>query len=123
VVGEAKRFAKEIAEGVKRASDLMGQLAMDALRQQRVRQVMKQTRARIYRGLPNSVGLAALPLRMTSVVGSNKLTILPSARVSLLSLSRLCGPWRALLGRYRARAVSRSGCGCAIWCRPRRRFW
>ena len=56
VVGQAKRFSKEIAEGVKRASDLMGQLALDALRQEidemvpRVRQVMKQTRARIYRG-------------------------------------------------------------------------
>ena len=54
--GIPKRFAKEIAEGVKRASDLMGQLALDALRQHidemvpRVRQVMKQTRARIYRG-------------------------------------------------------------------------
>jgi IS5 family transposase len=51
-----KRFAKEIAEGVKRVSDLMGQLALDALRQHidemvpRVRQVMKQTRARIHRG-------------------------------------------------------------------------
>src|ERR1700756_5376980 len=32
--------------------------------------------------LPNSVGLPALPLRMTSVVGSNRLTILPSAWVS-----------------------------------------
>ena len=56
MVGQAKRFAKEIAEGVKRASDLIGQLALDALRQHidemvpRVRQVMKQTRARIYRG-------------------------------------------------------------------------
>jgi IS5 family transposase len=56
VVGQAKVFAREIAEGVKRASDLMGQLALDALRQQidemvpLVRQVMKQTRARIYRG-------------------------------------------------------------------------
>jgi IS5 family transposase len=56
VVGQAKRFEREIAEGVKRASDLMGQLALDALRQQidemvpLVRQVMKQTRARIYRG-------------------------------------------------------------------------
>jgi transposase, IS5 family len=56
VVGQAKRFSKEIAEGVKRASDLMGQLALDALRQEidemvpRVRQVMRQTRARIYRG-------------------------------------------------------------------------
>ena len=62
VVGQAKRFAKEIAEGVKRASDLMGQLALDALRQHidemvpRVRQVMKQTRARIYRGETRAEG-------------------------------------------------------------------
>jgi hypothetical protein len=34
VVGQAKRFAKEIADGVKRARDLMGQLALDALRQE-----------------------------------------------------------------------------------------
>ena len=32
--------------------------------------------------LPNSLGLAAFPLRMTSVDGSNRLTILPSACVS-----------------------------------------
>jgi len=32
--------------------------------------------------LPNSVGLLALPLRMTSVDGSKMLTILPSAWVS-----------------------------------------
>jgi len=62
VVGQAKRFAKEIAEGVKRASDVMGQLALDALREQinemapLVRQVMKQTRARIYRGDTHAEG-------------------------------------------------------------------
>jgi IS5 family transposase len=62
VVGQAKHFAKEIAEGIKRASDLMGQLALDALRQQidemvpRVRQVMKQTRARIYCGETRAEG-------------------------------------------------------------------
>jgi transposase, IS5 family len=56
VVGQAKRFAKEVAEGVKRSSDLMVQLALEALRAEldtmvpRVQQVMKQTRARIYRG-------------------------------------------------------------------------
>ena len=32
--------------------------------------------------LPNSVGLPALPLRMISVDGSNRLTSLPSLRVS-----------------------------------------
>jgi IS5 family transposase len=56
VVGQAKRFAREIAEGVKRSSDLMAQLALEGLRQElekmvpRVQQVMKQARARIYRG-------------------------------------------------------------------------
>jgi len=56
VVGQAKRFAREIAEGVKRASNVMAQLSLEGLRQSieemvpRVRQVMKQTRARIYRG-------------------------------------------------------------------------
>ena len=62
VVGQAKRFAKEVAEGVKRASDVMGQLVLDALRQQidemvpRVRQVMKQARVRIYRGNTRAEG-------------------------------------------------------------------
>jgi hypothetical protein len=68
VVGQARRFAKEIAEGIKRASDLMGQLALNALRQEidemvpRVRQVMKQTRARIYRG--GTVSLRKLNCRV-----------------------------------------------------------
>jgi len=35
-----------------------------------------------FTSLPNSVGLAALPLRITSVDGSKMLTILPSLRVS-----------------------------------------
>jgi IS5 family transposase len=56
VVGQAKQFSAEIASGVKRAADLLAQLKLDGLRQQidemvpRVKQVMKQTRARIYRG-------------------------------------------------------------------------
>ncbi len=56
VVGQAKRFAKEIAEGVKRSSDIVAQLALEGLRQQldemvpRVQQVMRQARTRIYRG-------------------------------------------------------------------------
>ena len=55
-VGQAKRFAKEIAQGVKRASNVMAQLALEGLRQEidemvpRIQQVMKQARARIYRG-------------------------------------------------------------------------
>jgi IS5 family transposase len=56
VVGQAKRFSTEISQGVKRARSIVEQLALDALRQEldlmasRVRQVMKQTRARIFRG-------------------------------------------------------------------------
>jgi transposase, IS5 family len=56
VVGQAKRFSKEISQGVKRATDVLKQLALEGLRQEldamasHVRQVMKQTRARIFRG-------------------------------------------------------------------------
>jgi transposase, IS5 family len=56
VVGQAKQFSAEIVAGVKRAADLLAQLKLDGLRQQidemvpLVKQVMKQTRARIYRG-------------------------------------------------------------------------
>ncbi len=56
VVGQAKRFSEEIANGTKHAKDVLKQLVLDGLRQQLdamvplVRQVMKQTRARIFRG-------------------------------------------------------------------------
>ena len=56
VVGQAKQFSAQVAAGVKRASEALGQLKLDGLRHQidemvpRVKQVMKQTRARIYRG-------------------------------------------------------------------------
>ena len=56
VVGQARRFSKEIAKGVKRPKDIMDQLVLEGLRQEieamvpLVKQVMKQTRARIFRG-------------------------------------------------------------------------
>jgi hypothetical protein len=56
VVGQAKRFSKEIAEGIKRSANVVKQLGLEDLRQEidamvpRVKQVMKQTRARILRG-------------------------------------------------------------------------
>jgi IS5 family transposase len=56
VVGQAKHFSEEIARGVKQATNVMKQLALEGLRREleemvpRVRQVMKQTRARIFRG-------------------------------------------------------------------------
>jgi transposase, IS5 family len=62
VVGQAKRFAAEIASGVKGASDVRKQLVLASLRQEieamvpLVRQVMKQTRARIFRGDTRSEG-------------------------------------------------------------------
>src|ERR1700724_2054204 len=55
VVGQAKRFSKEVANGVKRSTDVVKQLGLEGLRQDidvmvpRVKQVMKQTRARIFR--------------------------------------------------------------------------
>lgn len=54
-MGQAKRFSKKIAQGVKRSSKALKQLVLKALRQEldemrlRVRQVMMQTRARICR--------------------------------------------------------------------------
>lgn len=62
VVGQAKRFSGEIAEGVKRSTDILKQLALEGLRREldemlpRVKQVMKQTRARIFRGDTRSEG-------------------------------------------------------------------
>src|SRR5438132_2519370 len=62
VVGQAKRFAKEIAEGVKRSSDIVAQLALEGLRQQldemvpRVQQVMRQARTRSCRGATRAAG-------------------------------------------------------------------
>src|SRR5271166_5151629 len=56
VVGQAKRFAREIADGIKWTSGIVEQLALKGLRQQieemapRVRQVMRQTRARVFGG-------------------------------------------------------------------------
>jgi len=56
VVGQAKRFSKEISEGVKRSRHVLQQIALEGLRDeldrmvQLVRRVMRQTRARIFRG-------------------------------------------------------------------------
>jgi IS5 family transposase len=56
VVGQAKRFSKEIVAGVKRASSIEKQLVLEGLGQELdamvplIKQVMKQTRARIFRG-------------------------------------------------------------------------
>ena len=55
-MGQAKRFSQEKSEGVKRAADVLKQIALEGLRENldwmipRVRQVMHQTRARIFHG-------------------------------------------------------------------------
>jgi transposase, IS5 family len=62
VVGQAKRFSREIADGTKRARSIKKQAKLQLLRCQletmlpRVRQVIRQTRARIFRGETRSEG-------------------------------------------------------------------
>jgi len=79
VVGQAKRFSAEIAEGVKRATRVVKQLALEGLQAQLdemvplVRQVMKQTRARIFRGNTRSEGkLLSLFEPSTEVIRKGK---------------------------------------------------
>jgi IS5 family transposase len=56
VVGQAKRFAEDIASGVKQSSDVLKQAALEGLRTEldtmagRVQQVMRQTKARVFDG-------------------------------------------------------------------------
>jgi IS5 family transposase len=79
VAGQAKRFSEEIAQGVKRSRSLLKQQALEGLRRQldemvpRVKQVMKQTRARIFRGNTRSEGkLVSLFEPSTEVIRKGK---------------------------------------------------
>jgi len=79
VVGQAKRFSEEITRGVKHSNDIVQQLALKGLRQEleqmalRVKQVMRQTRARIFRGNPRSEGkLLSLFEPSTEVIRKGK---------------------------------------------------
>ncbi len=62
VVGQAKRFSQEITQGVKRSANIVQQVALDGLRRELdrmvllVRQVMGQTRARIFQGNTRTEG-------------------------------------------------------------------
>jgi transposase, IS5 family len=80
VVGQAKRFADEIAQGVKRSTSFLKQQALENWRRQldemmpRVKQVMKQTRARIFRANTRSEGkLLSLFEPSTEVIRKGKL--------------------------------------------------
>jgi IS5 family transposase len=79
VVGQAKRFSQEIAAGMKRSADVLQQLALEGLREKLdamvplVRQVMKQTRARILRGETRSDGkLVSLFEPATEIIRKGK---------------------------------------------------
>jgi len=79
VVGQAKRFSAEIIQGIKQARDVMKQLALEELRHQLdemvplVRQVMKQTRTRIFRGNTRSEGkLVSLFEPSTEIIRKGK---------------------------------------------------
>jgi len=79
VVGQAKRFSQEIRQGVKRAKEVLKQLALEDLRQgldemtSRARKVMKQTRARIFRGNARNEGkLLSLFEPSTEVIRKGK---------------------------------------------------
>jgi IS5 family transposase len=79
VVGQAKRFSAEIAQGVKRAPTVMKQLVLEALRHELdemvplVRQVMKQARTRIFRGNTRSEGkLVSLFEPSTEIIRKGK---------------------------------------------------
>jgi IS5 family transposase len=56
VVGQAKRFSREIVDGVKRSANVMRQATLEGLRKEldtvvpRVRQVMRQAKQRIFGG-------------------------------------------------------------------------
>ena len=62
VVGQAKRFSKEIANGIKRSANILRQAALAGLRREidtmvpRVQQVIKQTKARIFKGNTHAEG-------------------------------------------------------------------
>jgi IS5 family transposase len=62
VVGQAQRFIKDIAEGVKRSADVKKQAALEGMKKEletmapRVQQVIRQTRARVLRGDTHAEG-------------------------------------------------------------------
>jgi IS5 family transposase len=79
VVRQAKRFSEEIVRGVKRSTSVLKQLVLEGLRQEldemasRVRRVMKQARARIFRGNTRSEGkLLSLFEPSTEVIRKGK---------------------------------------------------
>jgi IS5 family transposase len=79
VVGQAKRFVLEVTSGVKRSACVIVQAGIEAERKYlqtmipRVKQVMKQTRERIFKGNPHSSGkLVSLFEAHTEIIRKGK---------------------------------------------------
>jgi transposase, IS5 family len=79
VVGQAKRFSREIGAGVKRCTEIVKQAILDGLRQSLddmiplVRQVLRQTRARVFGGDKHAEGkLVSLFEPSTEVIRKGK---------------------------------------------------
>jgi len=79
VVGQATRFSREIGSGLKRCADIVDKVILDGLRQTLddmvplVRQVIRQTRARIFGGDKHSAGkLVSLFEPSTEIIRKGK---------------------------------------------------
>jgi len=79
VVGQAKRFVQEVVSGVKRSACVIAQAGIEAERKYlqtmiaRVRQVIRQTRERIFKGNPHSGGkLVSLFEAHTEIIRKGK---------------------------------------------------
>ena len=71
VVGQAKRFAKEVAAGIKRSSEIMAQLVLEGLRQELDEMVprVQQVRAAVTAQLAVAIAiLAVAPVRLANLV-------------------------------------------------------
>jgi hypothetical protein len=94
VVGQAKRFSAEIVQGVKRTNTALKQLALEGLREEldemslRVRQVSRQTRARIFHDNTRSEGklLSRSAALLTS--DAENLNFAPESRLDSLEEAR-----------------------------------
>jgi transposase, IS5 family len=79
VVAQARRFSQQIADGVKSSTDVLQQAALDGLKAEldlmipRVRQVVRQTRARIVDGITDSAGkIVSLFEHTTEIIRKGK---------------------------------------------------
>ena len=131
VVGQAKRFSEEIERGVKHSKDILQQLVLEGLRQEldqmalRVRQVMRQTRARIFRGNTRSEGkLLSLFEPSTEVIRKGKagkpnefgkMVKWPRTRSLPITKSILSGPMTRTCWSPRSRHIKRCSAARRVW--------